>query len=176
MWEYASRGFITIGIEEGQVGSSTMPFKVNPVLWENSLGNFKLAIDMLSSIANNLQRSLMQRDLSDSTIKRSVWAAIGYFLLGIKNTTEGLTKVTLRKEACLKYINLNPQILGELVQTQMRLHCTTIVDPYELIRKCTQGKEVSKEELAGILRENTQLNSLIDPAEYIGLAEVITRN
>ncbi len=145
MWGYISLGYFKQQLKEGETGSSTMPHKVNPIDFENSEGNMGLAITMMEHLSVKLLKSRFQRDLSDSTVLRSLGTAFGYFLIGIKNTLKGLGKVALSEDAVNNDLDANPELLAEPFQTAMRVFDEE--SPYERLKDLTRGKTVGKKEL-----------------------------
>lgn len=145
MWGYISLGYFKQKVKKGEIGSSTMPHKVNPIDFENSEGNMGIAISMLEHLAVKLQKSRFQRDLSDSTVLRSLGSAFGYFLIGVKNSIKGLSKVALDENILNKDLEENPALLAEPFQTAMR--CFEEENPYERLKELTRGQSISKEQL-----------------------------
>ncbi|MFO8111888.1 MAG: adenylosuccinate lyase [Desulfosalsimonadaceae bacterium] len=176
MWGYISHGYFSQKLKDGEVGSSTMPHKVNPIDFENSEGNMGLAISMMDHMAVKLLISRFQRDLSDSTVLRNIGALFGYFVIGLKSTLKGMDKLAVNEAVIQKDLADNLELLAEPVQTAMRLHGEN--RPYEKLKELTRGRKITREDL-GAFVEN--LESLPAPlktriagmqtAEYIGLAE-----
>ena len=130
IWVYISNDLFKLKINKNEVGSSTMPHKVNPIDFENSEGNLLLANSLLVFLADKLQKSRLQRDLSDSTVLRNVGTAISYSFLGIKSSIKGLSKLHINNQKALEELNNNWQILSEAIQIVMKLE--GIDDAYEL--------------------------------------------
>lgn len=176
MWGYISLGYFRQKVKKGETGSSTMPHKVNPIDFENSEGNMGMAISLMEHLSVKLQKSRFQRDLSDSTVLRSLGSVFGYFVIGIKNTLKGLTKIELDKERIQKDLSDNPELLAEPFQTAMRVFGEK--NPYERLKDLTRGQKITKEDLLGFVEglekipENfkTRMKELT-PDTYIGLAE-----
>lgn len=176
LWGYISLGYFTQRLKKGETGSSTMPHKVNPIDFENSEGNMGLAISMMEHLAVKLQKSRFQRDLTDSTVLRSLGTAFGYFIIGVKNILKGLGKISINQEAMGKDLEANPELLAEPFQTAMRVFEET--NPYERLKDLTRGKKIGKQELHDFVDGlekvpvdfKARMRSLT-PATYTGLAE-----
>ena len=145
MWGYISLGYFKQQLKEGETGSSTMPHKVNPIDFENSEGNMGLAIAMMEHLAVKLQKSRFQRDLSDSTVLRSLGSAFGYYLIGIKNSLKGMGKIAIDAQAMERDLEANPELLAEPFQTAMRVFGEE--NPYERLKDLTRGKRIGRREL-----------------------------
>ncbi len=145
MWGYISLGYFKQQVKEGETGSSTMPHKVNPIDFENSEGNMGLAISMMDHLAVKLQNSRFQRDLTDSTVLRSLGSAFGYFYIGMKNCLKGLGKVDINPEATARDLDNNPELLAEPFQTAMRVFGED--NPYERLKELTRGRKIGNKEL-----------------------------
>ncbi|MFA5902813.1 MAG: adenylosuccinate lyase [Desulfobacula sp.] len=176
MWGYISLGYFRQRVKKGETGSSTMPHKVNPIDFENSEGNMGMAISLMEHLAVKLQKSRFQRDLSDSTVLRSLGSVLGYFIIGIKNTLKGLSKVELEKILIQKDLDNNPELLAEPFQTAMRVFGEK--NPYERLKDLTRGQKITKEGLIGFVDgleevpENFKIRMKeLTPETYIGLAE-----
>lgn len=144
-WQYISRDLFFERSKPGEVGSSTMPHKVNPINFENSEGNLSLSNALLSKMSNRLCRSRMQRDLSDSTVSRNVGTALSYAHLAISETIRGLDKLQLNEQNCIAHLEDSPELLAEPVQTILKIH--GLEDPYNLLKAHTRGKKISLQEL-----------------------------
>jgi adenylosuccinate lyase len=176
MWGYISLGYFKQRIKEGETGSSTMPHKVNPIDFENSEGNMGLAISMMEHLAVKLQKSRFQRDLSDSTVLRSLGTVFGYFTIGMKNAQKGLSKVDLNHEVLERDLDDNPELLAEPFQTVMRVYGEE--NPYEQLKDLTRGRKIQKEDLARFVDklekvppEVRERMRALSPSTYVGLAE-----
>lgn len=143
MWMYISRGIFKQKVVKGEVGSSTMPHKVNPIDFENSEGNLGLANALLRHMSEKLPISRLQRDLTDSTVQRNIGVAFGYSLLAYKSTLKGLSKLELNKKIVQDELDQNWALLAEPIQTVMRKH--NIPMAYEKLKELTRGKEITKE-------------------------------
>ena len=174
IWTYISNDLFKLKINKNEVGSSTMPHKVNPIDFENSEGNLQLANSLLVFLADKLQKSRLQRDLSDSTVLRNVGTAISYSFLGIKSSAKGLSKLHINNQKALEELNNNWQILSEAIQIVMKLE--GIDDAYEYIKDFTRGSEMDKESYKQLvnnlpisLKSKNKLLALT-PQNYIGQA------
>ena len=140
IWLYISNNYFKLHKEnDTQVGSSTMPQKVNPIDFENAEGNLKLANSGFHFFIDKLQVSRLQRDLTDSTILRSVGTYLAYSLIGYKKLTKGLKKLEINKQVINKDLNNHPEILAEAVQIILRTH--NVSNAYDIVRKITQNKD-----------------------------------
>lgn len=176
MWGYISLGYFKQKTKEGEVGSSTMPHKVNPIDFENSEGNMGVAISMMEHLSVKLLNSRFQRDLTDSTVLRNMGALFGYFLIGLKNTLKGLGKVELNAEVIQKDLDDNQELLAEPIQTVMRVYGEE--NPYEKLKELTRGVRITKENLESFIGSLEKVPAdvkermkKLTPETYIGLAE-----
>ena len=172
IWGYVSLGYFGQKVVEGEVGSSTMPHKVNPIDFENARGNFKLARGIARTLADELPISTWQRDLSDSTLQRNFGLVFGHFLLGLKSLEKGLSKIDLRTDVLTADFEANPEVLTEAIQTVLRKNGHT--DAYEQLKSLSRGKRVSIVEIQDFVsslditdEDKTILQSLT-PETYIG--------
>ena len=176
MWGYISLGYFKQRVKKGETGSSTMPHKVNPIDFENSEGNMGIAISMMEHLAVKLQKSRFQRDLSDSTVLRSLGAALGYFAIGVKNAMKGLSKVDLNQAVLAGDLDDNQALLAEPFQTVMRVYGEE--NPYERLKDLTRGQKIGKPELTAFVDTLEKVPPEVKarmadlrPDTYIGLAE-----
>ncbi len=176
MWGYISLGYFKQKLKAGEVGSSTMPHKVNPIDFENGEGNLGIAISMMDHLAVKLLNSRFQRDLTDSTVLRNLGALFGYLLIGIKNTMKGLGKVELNEAAAAEDLAQNLELLAEPIQTVMRVHGEE--NPYEKLKELTRGKKITAESLEAFVETLEKVPADVKermknltPAGYIGFAE-----
>ncbi|MDC3237108.1 adenylosuccinate lyase [bacterium] len=176
MWGYISLGYYKQKIKEGETGSSTMPHKVNPIDFENSEGNMGLAISMMEHLCVKLQKSRFQRDLTDSTVLRSLGSVFGYFIIGIKNCRKGLSKIDLNRGIIKKDLDDNQALLAEPFQTAMRVFGED--NPYERLKELTRGRQITKKDLDKFVNNLEKVPSefkermkLLTPETYVGLAE-----
>ncbi|MCK5542015.1 MAG: adenylosuccinate lyase [Desulfobacterales bacterium] len=176
MWGYISLGYFKQQLKKGEVGSSTMPHKVNPIDFENSEGNMGLAISLMEHLAVKLQKSRFQRDLTDSTVLRNLGVVFGYFQIGIKNSLKGLGKIEINKDILDKDLNANQELLAEPFQTAMRIFKEE--NPYEKLKELTRGKCLTKNDLVEFVDNlekvptdfKERMKNLI-VHQYIGLAD-----
>ena len=174
MWLYISRGYFKLKVIKNEVGSSTMPHKVNPIKFENSEANLELANGILVSLSNKLPRSRMQRDLSDSSSLRNLGISFGYSLQGIKESLKGLEKVSINKELISDELDNSWEVLAEPIQTILRKN--NIGDAYQKLKDLTRGKKITKEIIKDFIN-NLDINDddkkillNLTPSTYIGLA------
>ncbi|MFH1465490.1 MAG: adenylosuccinate lyase [Pseudomonadota bacterium] len=149
LWEYISRDLFRQRAAPGQVGSSTMPHKINPIRFENSEGNLELANAQLGLLSDKLCRSRMQRDLSDSTVQRNVGVAMAHSWLAWSETLGGLARVELDEARCRAALEAHPELLAEPIQTVLRAE--GVEDPYEILRQATQGRRVERADLLALI-------------------------
>ena len=179
IWGYVSLGYFRQSLKEGEVGSSTMPHKVNPIDFENSEGNLGLANALLGHLAQKLPVSRWQRDLTDSTVLRNVGVALGYSLLAYDSCLRGLAKLEVDPARLAADLDDNWEVLAEPVQTVMRRH--GIEQPYEKLKAFTRGQAISGEQMAQFIRqlqvppEARDRLLAMTPASYIGRAAALAR-
>lgn len=151
IWTYISLGYFKQKIKAGEVGSSTMPHKVNPIDFENSEGNLGLANALLRHLADKLPISRLQRDLTDSTVLRNMGTALGYSLLGYESCLRGLDKLEANPEQLAADLEANWEVLAEAIQTVMRRY--GVANPYEQLKALTRGKRgITRDTLAEFIR------------------------
>jgi adenylosuccinate lyase len=180
VWGYVSLGYFRQKAKEGEVGSSTMPHKVNPIDFENSEGNLGLANALLRHLADKLPISRWQRDLSDSTVLRNVGVAFGYALLGFASCRQGLSRLAADPARVAADLAANWEVLAEPIQTVMRRY--GVPNPYEQLKALTRGKDgITRESLHAFIdalaipvESKTRLKALT-PAAYIGKAALLAR-
>jgi adenylosuccinate lyase len=174
MWNYISLGYFTQRLEPGEVGSSTMPHKVNPIDFENAEGNLGLANALLGHFADKLPVSRMQRDLTDSTVLRNLGVAIGHSVLSFRSLTAGLEKIELNHARVAEDLDRAWEVLSEAVQTVMRAH--GIPDAYERLKTFTRGRPVDESAMHEFIAsvalppEAKQRLLQLKPGTYVGLA------
>ena len=184
IWSYISLGYFKQRMIDGEVGSSTMPHKVNPIDFENAEGNFGLANALLSHLAQKLPVSRWQRDLTDSTVLRNMGVALGYSLLGLVSLKRGIAKLEVSADPINEDLEASWEVLGEAVQTMMRRY--GVPEPYEKLKALTRGQQLAPEALRDFIRAleipdhaKERLVSLT-PATYTGyaaeLADGIAKN
>lgn len=178
MWIYISMEYFKQATVASEVGSSTMPHKVNPIRFENSEANVGISNALLMELSNKLPRSRMQRDLSDSSTQRNIGMAIGYSLQAIQQTLSGLSRVSANVDKLSSELNDRWEVLAEPVQTMLRKY--GIQDAYDQLKALTRGKGITKEALHEFINslevlspqdKETLLN--LTPASYIGWAKQI---
>jgi adenylosuccinate lyase len=174
IWMYITNDLFKLKLMKDEVGSSTMPHKVNPIDFENSEGNLGIANSLLDFFANKLQKSRMQRDLSDSTVLRNVGLGFGYSALAILSLNKGLSKLSPNKDKLIDELDGNWEVLTEAVQTIMRYE--GIPNAYEQLKNLSRGSSINKKAYMDFV-ENLQISSEskaklleLTPAKYIGLA------
>ena len=179
-WGYISLGFFKQRLKDGEVGSSTMPHKVNPIDFENAEGNFGLASALLRHLAEKLPISRWQRDLTDSTVLRNMGVAVGYSLLGVSSAMQGVAKLEVNAAAMLADLNANWEVLAEPIQTVMRRY--GVEGAYEQLKALTRGQRITPEAMAAFIatlqippEARAQLAALT-PARYIGLAAQLAKH
>lgn len=178
IWGYISYGTFTQKTIAGEIGSSTMPHKVNPIDFENSEGNLGLANAIFAHLANKLPVSRFQRDLTDSTVLRNLGVACGYSILAWKSTLKGISKLQANESHVRDELNHNWEVLAEPYQTVMRRY--GIANPYEKLKELTRGREVNKETMLAFIdtleipEEAKENLRKLTPETYIGIADKIT--
>jgi adenylosuccinate lyase len=179
VWGYISLGYFKQKTVAGEIGSSTMPHKVNPIDFENAEGNFGLANALLSHLSQKLPISRWQRDLTDSTVLRNMGVALGYTLLGYDSLGRGLGKLEVNQTALAADLDASWEVLAEAVQTVMRRH--GLPEPYEQLKALTRGQSVTRETIARFIdglalpeAERARLKALT-PGGYTGLAADLAR-
>ena len=145
LWQYIARGEIVQKTVAREVGSSTMPHKVNPIRFENSEGNIVIANALLPALANKLTQSRMQRDLSGSTVQRNVGAALAHSYLALQQTMQGLGRIDLDRDVALREVKAHREVLAEAIQTILRFE--GVGNPYALLKTLTRGQPLSIENL-----------------------------
>ena len=179
IWGYVSLGYFKQRLKKGEIGSSTMPHKVNPIDFENAEGNLGLANALLRHLSEKLPISRWQRDLTDSTVLRNVGVAFGYAVLAYSSLSTGLGKLELNEEALADDLDASWEVLAEPIQTVMRRF--GVQGAYEQLKEVTRGKTVTSEALHGLIRsleipdaEKERLLAMT-PASYIGKAAELAR-
>jgi adenylosuccinate lyase len=181
IWGYISLGYFKQKIKESEVGSSTMPHKVNPIDFENSEGNLGIANALLRHLSDKLPVSRWQRDLTDSTVLRNMGVALGHTLLSYESCNKGLNKLESNPDRLAEDLRDAWEILAEPIQTIMRRY--GLPNPYEQLKELTRGKEsISKETIRKFIdglaipdKEKKRLRDLT-PQNYIGKATELARN
>lgn len=181
IWGYIALGYFTQKSNAEEIGSSTMPHKVNPIDFENAEANLSLANSLYQHFSNTLPRSRWQRDLRDSTLLRNLGVALAHSLIGYKNLSAGLEKITIDKEKLQEDLNQHWEILAEAIQTVLRRHGANM--PYEQLKLLTRGKQLDKAKLHQFINSLTLTPEIkqkllnLTPDNYLGysteLAETI---
>jgi adenylosuccinate lyase len=179
VWGYISLGYFKQRTKEGEIGSSTMPHKVNPIDFENAEGNFGLANALLTHLSQKLPISRFQRDLTDSTVLRNMGVAIGYALLGYDSLLRGLSKLEVNRDALAADLDNAWEVLAEPIQTVMRRY--KLPNPYERLKELTRGKTITREaiqQFIGTLEipeaEKTRLLAMT-PGSYTGIGAQLAK-
>lgn len=179
VWRYISDGWLTQKPKDGEVGSSAMPHKVNPIDFENAEGNFGVANALFEHLCRKLPISRLQRDLSDSTVERTFGTAFAHSLIGYRSLVRGFGKVTVNETALGEALSAHPEVLAEAIQTVLRV--AQVEMPYEKLKALTRGKEVSLDDLASFIdgldirpELKARLRALT-PGKYTGLASRLAR-
>ncbi|MFO1380618.1 MAG: adenylosuccinate lyase [Chitinivorax sp.] len=180
VWGYISLGFFKQKVKKGEVGSSTMPHKVNPIDFENSEGNLGMANALLRHLAEKLPISRWQRDLTDSTVLRNMGVAIGYSMLGYVALQRGLNKLEANPQRMAADLDANWEVLAEPIQTVMRRY--GIANPYEQLKELTRGKGgISKDDLHAFISQLAipddakQRLLALTPDSYLGKATELAK-
>jgi adenylosuccinate lyase len=176
MWSYISLSYFRQKTKEGEVGSSTMPHKVNPIDFENSEGNAGIAIALMEHLSTKLLNSRMQRDLTDSTALRNIGLVFGHQIISIKNCIKGLSKIDLNEKKIISDLNDNLELLAEPIQTAMRVYEEE--NPYEKLKALTRGHKIDYDSIHKFIDslEKVPQNiknemKALTPRNYIGDAE-----
>jgi adenylosuccinate lyase len=179
VWGYVSLGYFKQKLRAGEVGSSTMPHKVNPIDFENAEGNLGLSNALLRHLSEKLPISRWQRDLTDSTVLRNMGVALGYAVLAYQSLMTGLNKLELNQVAVAADLDASWEVLAEPIQTVMRRF--GLPHPYEQLKKFTRGEAMTRELMQGFIAgldiPQTEKDRLLQmtPASYTGMAEQLAR-
>lgn len=175
MWMYISRNYFLQENVKGEVGSSVMPHKINPINFENSMANMKMANSMINGFVDNLQISRMQRDLSDSSVLRNIGCVFAYAIIAIKQTIIGINKLKVNREFLIGELQRTPEVLAEAIQTVLRKN--GYENAYEILKGLTRGKHISMVEVREFV-EKLEISSVdkerlleLKPKNYLGLAD-----
>jgi len=179
VWGYVSLGYFKQRTKAGEIGSSTMPHKVNPIDFENAEGNFGLANAVLTHLSQKLPISRWQRDLTDSTVLRNMGVALGYAVLGYDSLLKGLDKLEINEAALADDLDSAWEVLAEPIQTVMRRYA--LPNPYERLKELTRGKAITAESIRAFIAtlelpeaEKARLLALT-PGNYTGIAEALAK-
>jgi adenylosuccinate lyase len=180
MWGYISLGYFRQRANTDEVGSSTMPHKVNPIDFENAEGNLGISSALLSHFAAKLPVSRWQRDLSDSTVQRNFGTALAHSLIAVQSARKGLEKLQVDPEAVARDVDGAWEVLGEAIQTVMRRY--GIAEPYEKLKSLTRGRRVTREAMHDFIRsldipDDARRRLLeLTPSAYTGAASQLARS
>jgi adenylosuccinate lyase len=180
LWGYISLGYFKQSVKAGEVGSSTMPHKVNPIDFENAEGNFGIANALLSHFAEKLPISRFQRDLTDSTVLRALGTAFGHSIVALEALMRGLGKLSINSERLQADLDAAWEVLAEPVQTVMRRY--GLPEPYEQLKAFTRGQGINETTMRAFiasldLPEDAKQRLLeLTPATYIGLAKRLAQD
>lgn len=179
MWRYISDGWVTQKPKEGEIGSSAMPHKVNPIDFENAEGNFGIANALFEHLSRKMPVSRLQRDLSDSTVARTFGIAFGHSLIAYHALMRGFGKISVNEPALRDALKAHPEVLAEAIQTVLRV--ANVEMPYEKLKALTRGKQVTLEDLATFIdgldigpEMKARLRNL-RPETYTGLAGTLAK-
>ena len=179
IWTYISFDYFKLKLDKNEVGSSTMPHKVNPIDFENAEGNLGLANSLFNHLAEKLPRSRLQRDLSDSTVLRNIGSAYGYMELSVSSLLKGISKLEANVEAIANDLNDRYELLAEPLQSFLRLEGKK--DGYDQVKLLSRGQKMNKElylEAVNSLVDNDEFKSILlnlTPATYLGLATELSK-
>lgn len=179
IWRYISDGWIIQRTKEGEVGSSTMPHKVNPIDFENSEGNLGIANTLFGYFSAKLPISRLQRDLSDSTVERNFGTAFAHSLVAYTAVLKGLGKISANKAKIKEDLENHTEVIAEAIQTVLRREGAPM--PYEALKKLTRGRKVTKKDFDGFIRKLKVSDKIkkelkkFTPQNYIGLAKELTK-
>jgi adenylosuccinate lyase len=177
IWAYISIGYFRQKAVDGEVGSSTMPHKVNPIDFENAEGNLGVANALLDHLALKLPVSRWQRDLSDSTVLRVIGAAYGHSVVAMSSLLKGLSRLEVNSERLAEDLDASWEVLAEPIQTMMRRY--GIENPYEQLKSLTRGKQITRADLEVFINgldlpdESRQALLALTPSLYTGNAELM---
>ncbi len=180
IWGYISLGYFKQKLRDGEVGSSTMPHKVNPIDFENSEGNLGMGNALLRHLSEKLPISRWQRDLTDSTVLRNVGVAFGYCLLAYTSALKGLNKLQINPDRLSDDLNSSWEVLTEPIQTVMRRY--GMENPYDRLKALSRGQAITQEDLAAFIDTLTELPAIererlkaLTPASYTGIAAKLAK-
>lgn len=179
MWRYISDGWIVQKTKEGEVGSSTMPHKVNPIDFENSEGNLGIANALFGYFSSKLPISRLQRDLSDSTVERNFGTAFSHSLVGYASILRGLGKISANKDRINEDLENHAEVIAEAIQTVLRREGAPM--PYEALKKLTRGRGVTKKDFENFINKLEVSEKIkkelkkFTPQNYVGIAAELTK-
>ena len=179
VWGYVSLGYFKQRLKDGEVGSSTMPHKVNPIDFENAEGNLGLANALLKHLSEKLPISRFQRDLTDSTVLRNMGVALGYAVLAYQSLNTGLSKLEINEPAIAADLDASWEVMAEPIQTVMRRF--GLPQPYEQLKKFTRGEPMTRELMQGFISKleipeaDRERLLAMTPASYTGMASELAK-
>ena len=179
MWGYISLDYFLQKVAKGEVGSSTMPHKVNPIDFENAEGNLDLANSIFHFLSSKITKSRWQRDLSDSTSMRNIGSCFAYTLIALSSLIKGINKLEVNKEVINQDLENSWEVLTEAIQTVMRKY--HLKDGYEIMKRISRGKTIEKKDLHDIINTldipTTEKNKLLKltPSTYLGLSRELAK-
>jgi len=179
VWGYISLGYFSQHLKKGEVGSSTMPHKVNPIDFENAEGNLGVSNAFLSHISNTVVVSRWQRDLSDSTVMRNISGCFGHITIALLSLEKGIDKLQINKIKIKEDLDNSWEVLTEAIQTVLRKNL--IPNGYELMKDLSRGKAINREDLKNLIdqlditEEDKNVLNQLSPSSYIGLAKKLAK-
>ena len=180
VWGYISLGYFSQNLKKGEVGSSTMPHKVNPIDFENAEGNLGISNALLTHISSTVVISRWQRDLSDSTVMRNISGCFGHTTIALKSLEKGIDKLQINKIKIKEDLDTSWEVLTEAIQTVLRKHL--IPNGYELMKDLSRGKAVNKKALMNLIdelaitEEDKIILKQLSPSTYIGMAKKLAKD
>ena len=180
IWLLISKNYLKQNLKAGEVGSSTMPHKVNPIDFENAEGNLSISNGLLIALKNKIQISRLQRDLSDSTVLRNIGSLFAYIIISLNSLKKGIAKIEPNKELMLKDLDNSWEILTEAIQTILRKN--SIEDSYTKIKSISRGKKLDYHSYIKIIddlklnKADKELLLSLTPKKYIGLADKLAKS
>ena len=180
VWGYISLGYFSQNLKKGEVGSSTMPHKVNPIDFENAEGNLGISNALLTHISSTVVISRWQRDLSDSTVMRNISGCFGHTTIALKSLEKGIDKLQINKIKIKEDLDTSWEVLTEAIQTVLRKHL--IPNGYELMKDLSRGKAVNKKALMNLIdelaitEEDKIILNQLSPSTYIGMAKKLAKD
>ena len=180
IWLLISKNYLKQNLKAGEVGSSTMPHKVNPIDFENAEGNLSIANGFIIALKNKIQISRLQRDLSDSTVLRNIGSLFAYVVISLNSLKKGIAKIEPNKELILKDLDNSWEILTEAIQTILRKN--GVEDSYTKIKSISRGKKLDYHSYIKIIddlkvnKADKELLLSLTPKKYIGLADKLAKS
>ena len=180
VWGYISLGYFSQHLKQGEVGSSTMPHKVNPIDFENAEGNLGVSNAFLTHISNTVVVSRWQRDLSDSTVMRNISGCFGHITIALLSLEKGIDKLQINKIKIKEDLEGSWEVLTEAIQTVLRKNL--IPNGYELMKDLSRGKDINREDLKNLIdqlditEDDKNVLNQLSPSSYIGLAKKLAKD